>query len=159
MSTICTCQESIERLKRNRESVSLRTLRTRYAKAFNELLQSISNGINSLIGEVCFDGLYFSEISDKKEFLEKANLIIDDPLLYEKIQAAAYKHMDYEELVHVLADELAPKIWHEAYEPYWKKHCIEKDGKVFNDLIDATWNPEMKIWENENGGFMLGFEP
>lgn len=154
----CTCQEAIERLKRNREAVSLRALRTKYARAFNELLESINKGINSLIGD-CFDGLPFFDDSDKKEFIKKANVIIDDPLVFCKIQDAAYVQMDYDKLVDVLTGELAPKVLKEAYEPYWRKHCSEKNGRIYNDLIDAVWNPHDKVWERDDGSFSLGFEP
>ena len=150
-------KNSIEKLKKNRESVPLRVLRTKYAKPFNALLSSISSGINTMIRDFCFDNLVFECMEDKQVFMQAAKAIVDSPEVHKKLQESAYVDMDYNEVISVIADDIAARV-NKAYMSYWTSHCKKReDGKIYNSLIDSVWNSECEVWEDNKGGFYSMF--
>lgn len=149
--------EKVEKLRKNREKVPLEALKTKYRKSYNALLSEIKTETEFFIFQFAFGGLPFrkGEDSEIEAFIQRANSVLDAERAagtFREISRAVFVEYDPEKALEVAAAKVWPRIWFEAYSPYWIRHCIRQEGgDVWNDLIEMRWHDEWCIWLAPDG--------
>lgn len=147
----------IQILKKNREQVPLEELRTKYKRPYTALLQDIKKKTEVMLFHSLIDGLPFN--NNEKEEWRAFSLRVKKAFQEEKrcgtfrrITQAVFHEYDPDKALEISALTLWPRIWYQAYGPYWLKHCIKQDnGEIWNDLIQMKWNSGTQTWRSKDG--------
>lgn len=149
--------KKVERLKKNREKVPEKELRTKYKKSYENLLQEIKLDTEYFLLQYCIGWLpFFKEENQlKTDFMIKVQSVFDwakTEGVMKRISRAVFVEYDPEKILDIADEEILPKI-KEAYEPYWARHClIQPDGKIWNDLICMEWDHASNVWKRIDSG-------
>lgn len=152
-----TYLEKVEKLKKNREKVPLEVLKTKYKIPYSALLQEIKTKTEKVLLQFLVGGLPFKkgEGSEVQAFIQRVNKILAEEKAagtFREISRAVFAEYDPEKALEVAAAKVWPRIWFEAYSPYWIRHCIRQEGgDVWNDLIEMRWHDEWCIWLAPDG--------
>lgn len=149
--------ENFERLKKNRENVPLEVLKTKYKTGYENLKHKLAKGLSWYVDQIAMLGIGRIAADDfteemKADWQRQVKRISDEEKargLPKELGHAIFGHLDMVEFENLVVGHLTNRIRYEIYAPYWLKHCKEQpDGKIRNDLIGMTWDPEHSIWES-----------
>lgn len=165
LATIEDLKTSVERLRKNREKVPIQILKTKYAKPYKELLNQISQQAKDVLIQVIFSHAFIEQ--DQAGFQEYVR--VSNEIAAEETRKGTFRELgrilsreyDVDKFLEEACRRIWPRVWYEAYGPYWLKHCIrQQDGRIRNEIIDMIYNPEYRIWEAEDGlSFTLMLPP
>lgn len=148
-------QKNLLKLQENRRRVPMDLLKTKYRKSYNQLIHEIENDTKDLMVSILFDGLKFNQGDEDELYgiIDRANQIIEEEkkagTVWE-IRNAIFVEYNIKKAIDIAIEKICPRIMHEAYAPYWKKHCIiQDDGIITNDIIHMCWRPDYEIWEKQ----------
>lgn len=150
------CEKAIQKLRKNRENIPLEILKTRYAVAYQKLLEDIRDMVTELVKRTLAQGLPFraEDLDAKEEFLNGFQRILEEEArkgVFREIGHAVFQEYDLCEALEI-AEQVWVRIRREAYGPYWVSHCHEDKGRIYNDIIDMVWDRENKIWVDTGDG-------
>lgn len=91
-------QQLLGRLRRNRQSVSVDELRTRYHKSYKALLEEIRDMTKLLLQDIVLDGLQIERDSAEATYWA-VNQAIGKSGLLTAIQAAAFREQDFDKVM------------------------------------------------------------
>lgn len=91
-------QQLLERLRRNRQSVPVDELRTRYHKSYMALLEEIRDMTKQLIQDIVLDGLQIKRDGAEATYWA-INQAIDESELLAAIQAAVFQEQDFDKVM------------------------------------------------------------
>lgn len=155
-------KKDIEKLKKNREKVSLQELRTKFAKPYNALLEKIKAETNDLLYHLLIGSLpAAAEDADDEQFLffvSECKRIIKEEAekgTQQRISKAVFQKYDLEEALLIGFSEIGTRIEYEAYAHYWVHRCRVYQGKYWNELIGMWWNPDHGQWERKSDGMVM----
>ena len=155
-SLLTDCERAIEKLKKNREHVPLEVLKTRYASAYQELLDNIRDMVGELMKRILVQSLPFcgDDPNGKKQFLKEIQRIFEEEEvkdIFRKISHAVFQEYDLYGALEI-AEQVWVRICREAYGPYWLSHCYEHKGLIHNSIIHMVWDREHEIWVDRDHG-------
>ena len=153
----------LDKLKRNRELVSLSELKTKYRKPYTALCEDIRAATSAYVNKAVLQGIRI-----RKEYSKEAIAIIETSIkqsgLLRQISAAAFKRQDIkeiEQLSHTLNKQIAA-----ALEPFYYQHlglyltedCFADPPRtpdIYSDvngciLRDRKWIPEEILYGKQN---------
>jgi len=150
------------RLRHNREKVPLEQLRTRYAKAYNDLMAEVRAGAD-WFADTYIKALAFPRQPEDRagnEWLDKKiAAILEEERRpggrMEQYRAALANNLDRPAFEH-LVWEIYDRLEREAFMPYWNRHCrrVGEPGNqwVYNDITKKWWySPERQGSEDTCG--------
>ncbi len=156
--------EKAERLRKNRESIPLETLRTKYRKSFAKLNSEIQQLLQEFLHSLLFGGLRFDR-EEKAQFLscfQKMERIMKEERsagTFQEISRAMYQEYNPEKALGVAAAKIYPRVILEAYAPYWLAHCVRREDGIWNDLINMHWDEPTRLWVSDKGEACIMFPP
>lgn len=146
-------EEDLRRLKTNREKVPLEELRTRYAKAYNALLEDLKQDADwyceRYIESTAFP-VHPEDVKERAQMREKTAAVLNEERRpggrVEQYRSALIDDLDRDKFEH-LVWEIHERLEREVYRPYWQRHCFQQeDGQWFNDIIKQFWDPGHGWW-------------
>lgn len=144
--------KNLEKLKNNKMRVPLEILKTKYRKSYVQLLQEIKEESIIYIRNYLIGNFEILEKENQEKFLKIFQKIIDEENgkgTFKKISFIIFEEYDIGKAIQVLEEEVLPRM-EEAYLPYWYEHCVEKNGKIYNSIINLYWNEYYHLWTNED---------
>lgn len=153
----------LDKLKRNRELVSLSELKTKYRKPYTALCEDIRAATAAYVNKAALQGIRI-----RKEYFKEALPVIENAIqgsgLLRQISAAAFKQQDIKEIER-LSLALNEHI-KAALEPFYHQHlglyltedCFADPPRtpdIYNDvndcvLRDGKWVPVENIYGKHN---------
>jgi hypothetical protein len=167
------------KLKGNREKVPLEQLTTRYAKAYNQLVEEVSAlgewFISEYIAQLTGAFPLHPEDTAGNEWLrEQQQAIIQDERkeggIFAQARAALIDQLNIDAFFN-LSYQLYHRIEQEAFDPYWQRHCRwvgEPDNRwIYNDVTGHFWYPPGKsdqwpqgVWiDNQYNAYTTNYPP
>ena len=150
------------RLKRNREQVPLKDLKTIYAKRYNALVAEVTAGADWFAGK-CLEILASSlprhpRDTAGNEWLEKriAAIAAEEARpggLVGRRMAALLDRLDMDEFRDLIYRQYA-RYEQEAFDPYWQRHNTWTGRWVYNDIIRRFWLPPGKLAQWPDGAWI-----
>jgi len=148
--------QNIERLQKNREKVPEDVLKTKYAKPYEKLIQTLKEQTGAMIAWAAVpDNLpVLDDQEDIEAIATRAQGIINLHRImgtYKRIEHAVFSEYSPGQAF-LMASKIRDEIERDAYGPYWEKHCnLRKDGtEIYNDIVGMIWiSPD--LWRNEEG--------
>ncbi len=156
-------ESNFRKLQKNREKVPLRILQSRYAKAYETLVQEVRSDAD-WFADAYLGSLSFPRHTDDAEgnaWLDrKIDAILQEESspggLADQYKAALIDRLDWDEYM-TLVWKRYDRLYIEAFSPYWKRHChwTGAPGKrrIYNDIWEAYWVPQEGIMD---GGYWIG---
>lgn len=151
--------QNIKRLQKNRENVPEDVLKTKYAKPYGELIQTIKKQTSAMVAWAAIpDNLPIIKNQEDQKDIEDITTRAQSIISLHGVMGTYKKieHAIFSEYNPGMAVYIAGKIWNDierdAYGPYWQKHCsLRKDGtEIYNDIVGMIWvSPD--LWRNEEG--------
>ncbi len=147
-------ENSVLKLKVNREKVPLADLQTKYKKSYDKLIDEIKELTKEYLTRLAVDGFKISS-EDGDEVIAEFQKLADE--VGRKASEAVFKSYSVSELEAVAGD--LKKRFEEVYTPYFNKHCClwiteenlnpdnPKAPWIYNDLIDMFWSFDYNRWE------------
>lgn len=150
-----TLSALLDKLKRNRELVSLAELKTKYRKPYTALCEEIRVAVAAYVNKAALQ-----EIRIRKEYFKEALPMIEAAIqqsgLLRQISAAAFKHQDIKEierLSHILNEQIKAALeplYHQHLALYLTEDCFADPPRTpdiyshVNGCIlrDGKWIPE-----------------
>lgn len=79
-SLLLDCESAIQKLRKNRENIPLEILKTRYASAYQKLLEDIRDMVMELIKRILVQSLPFcaDDLEAKEQFLNKSQRVLEE---------------------------------------------------------------------------------
>lgn len=159
MSKLDELTKLVEKLRKNREAVSVAEREGKYKKAFAVLEKKILECHKATFWDVAFSGLVLY-----KDGLEEAKQAASE--LYQKHadkinQAARDALIGRCDLTEYVLNclEYQQKFEERFYRDYWLQHIKSLGGRFYSDLIDMWYDSEHKLWENADGAFRIAYPP
>lgn len=156
MVTLKEWVKNIEKLSKYAGLRASGTLKSDSANSFSELRRK--TGLQTI--EICelflTDGIRTKEDvgADFQTFLKRTELILrQEKENIRRIGRAVFQDYDPDEALDILVNKIQPRIWYQAYGPYWVSCCREDHGKTVSDLLPGMeWDPKTGLWiKSENG--------
>ena len=162
------------KFKKNREQVPLELLRTKYAKAYGELVEWLEDYAEWYTRE--YIGIFALEENPKdpagNEWLRKKLAEIESEerkpgRLYQKIRDSLIEDLD-EEKFQANVRQLRNQFETWAYVPFVQHYNSfsgsPDKGRIYNSYINAYWQPDSHMpsggfWRNENGDYITSDYP
>lgn len=149
-SLLLDCESAIQKLRKNRENIPLEILKTRYASAYQKLLEDIQDMVMELIKRILVQSLPFcaDDLEAKEQFLNKFQRVLEEEAsngVFLKISHAIFHEYDLWRALEIV-EQIWVRIRREAYGPYWVSHCYEHKGLIHNTIINMVWDREHEIW-------------
>ena len=116
-------ESKIETLRKNREAVPLDVLKSKYAKAYNELIKSITEGTERILKHYAYEGVRV-RVDDLEHVVDKFDRLISECGLSKRLSNMIFK--DYN--LAAAIDE-AKRYRQKKVEPVYKKYLEELDAK------------------------------
>ncbi len=119
------------KLRRNREKVPLQALQSRYAKAYESLVQEVRSDADWFAdADLSLLIQHFprhpTDAADNAELDRKINAIIQEESrpggLKDQYKAALIDRLDWDEYL-TLVWKIYDRVYREAFSPYWKHYC------------------------------------
>lgn len=157
----------VEQLKRNREKVPLKELKTRYKKPYEELLGKISKLSSRIMNEQSLKGIAIRKDDKGRELVDAINQMIEKQRepggIMKRASQALFGHYDVNEFKTLVA-EMRTIVWN-MWIPYWSEHCCiyatpenfeepYPSPRIYNELTgeflsdDGTWSKHPE-WETK----------
>lgn len=142
-------------LRKNRESVPLEQLKTKYSVPYRKLQEDIQSLAHQILESVLKSGMVMLKEDfevESEKLTERLQVIIDSRKdIFEKISKALYVNYDAMKAADHMV-ELKGIVYEKAYGPYFRKHCIVlEDGRIYNEINEMYWNKELELWMTEDG--------
>lgn len=131
----------LEKLEKNENGVGISTLKKRYRKGYEQLLQRTRDAVDKAVEEYLLTAVH--GVDELKKAAEPLLQTLDK----DQVWNAAYETKTLEAAFET-AFPLFLKIQEAVYQPYWLQHVKWVDGRYYNDLIDAFWNSN-GYWEGD----------
>lgn len=156
MVTLEEWVKNIEKLRKYAGLQASGALKSGSANSFLELRKK--TGLQTM--EICklflMDGIRVSEDPGKdfQTFVKRIKLILkQEQGSFREIGRAVFQDYDPDKALGILANRIQPRIWYQAYGPYWVSCCREDTGKTVCDLLPGMeWDPKTELWmKSENG--------
>ena len=142
--------KNIEKLRKNAEKCGLAALKRDYAKAYKNLTEKIAKQtqevcIDFLTGGMCVLG------GSEREFqtcLKRINLILSqEKEALKEVSRVVFLDYDPGRALDVLAEKIWPRIWLQAYGPYWVSCCRNDGWRIVCDLLPGyEWDETSRLW-------------
>lgn len=146
------CQNLLRKLKKNKESVHPKLLKTKYAAAYHNLIKEIQTIITRSVKMYLFDGLPLDKMSEKEfsSFLMESQKVINEKTgllrTLGRIALQEYDLMKVFEAAVPIKDQIMEGPFHQV----WDAHCRNKNGCIYNDLIDMVWSLDYQLWVTDD---------
>lgn len=155
----------LEKLKKNKEKVSLDDLKTRYKTAYEQLTEDIKTEAVALLKPIAMQPPeWLRDCRIKAEYVDELaeafKRLYAEGDYARKIGAALYKRYSFQEAAQI-AREINGKYLQELTRIFHKKTCLyttaenwDPDNpvspRIYNDLVDKFWKEETGEWITED---------
>lgn len=160
-----------ERFRKNRESVPLQELQTRYARSYKDLCKRIVSGADWFARSYIMDLIGDFPSASPKD-AEEIGARIADQLkadqarggLRDQALAALIEKVDFNAFLDALYRRYH-RIETEIFLPYFRRYCRPAvDGTIYNDLIRCWWRtppelPEGAWYQADGSVFRFDWPP
>ena len=152
-----------EKLRRNREKVPLRQLKTTYERSYNTLVAEVMDGavwFYRQCVELEEDFPTLPEDTAGNEWLAKCLATIGDEEkkpggLLDQFRVALIDHLDMDEYHNLIDKTYEPRL--RVFNRYWARHCKRlESGWIYNRVLKKFWwpktegYPESGCWINND---------
>lgn len=151
-------EQDIATLRKNRENVPLKLLKTKYKKPYAKLQKEIRAQFEIYLKKISLLGILKmgpDMTSEKqKEMAAGIQKIIDEETAAGHLREctkAVFEEFDLKKAENLACGYFTDRIKYEIYAPYWLQHVSQKEGSYITDLL-----PGMK-WHPEGGGAWVDF--
>ncbi len=161
--------KNVEILRNNKEKVDPKLLKTKYAAPYKKLLNILKAETEEMIKNATFSGMPFADDLKMEDplvqtFVKTANEILHDKNndgVNKEVSRAVFKEYNPDKALEIIYEKVVPDIYYKAYAPYWLKHCriVTGEKKIWNDLIDMSWDEKLGVWVSDDGMSFRGILP
>lgn len=154
MDVIENLKEAIRVLRINEEKLTQEQKRGKYKRALEKKRQEVVDVMCIMVNEWLPGGCWLKTEQDATRFSNQYNQYLAEN--WEGIKTVTLRILecyDYEKVL----EELIPYkdyIFHTIYMPIFQSHNVNLNGKIFNDIVQMFWWPELNCWavkEKEGG--------
>ncbi len=146
----------VERMKKNRESVPVEILNTKYKTSYERLKNQLTEVASDVFASLVFGGLALKEGEDHQPWKTKVDDLLREANrngLPVTLGDALAQYCDLE-LFKAHAGLLRCQFEMRFYIPYWLEHTHkQKSGLYYNDIVRMWYDPEMDLWYDQDFNF------
>ena len=154
-------EKLVQKLRKNRENVPERVLKTKYAKAYKALKEDVKTMTQLMLQDLLFPWPISADRDPEELMLQdgyrkRGQEIVDQATrtgIMKKISRKVFQEYDIFGAADIASESMAELIRLKAYGPYFQKHCWEDGGLIHTDLYKhysggrtATWDEECREW-------------
>lgn len=143
----------VGKLRRNREAVPIKVLKTKYASAYNALkMQIYLQGRKCVLWDA-LEGKVFLSKKDADAAIERAGaMIVGNATIDSAIVTALIRDMNIE-MFYSMVEDISRSLYYDVYMSYWLSTMRRlPNGDVYTPLMaDARWDVSTRRWLTNDG--------
>lgn len=149
-----TLKEALRVLRVNEENLTQEQKEGKYKNALNRKRQEVIDAMCNIVNDWLPGGCRLKTEQDAAMFTSQYNKYIDDN--WENIRSAVMPILEHYNYEKVLEDLIPYKdyIFNMIYGEIFQAHCVNLNGRIYNDILQMFWYPEFNCWaiKQKEGG-------